>query len=275
MQAISETLSKIGLAAPSPLTLPAPKSARSVADLFPNAACQTCHDVGRVMRADPDDTTGRSSKSAPCPKCGVATLARDLQSAYPLPDAWAAYDLAAFQPIEGEQRQHAHALRYAANPRGWLVLQGGPGTGKTVMLIGVLNALRARGKHVLFLPARTLGDLVYRALDPDAVFNLQRFERDLCYIDLLIIDEFDKLDWSKTFVHDKLFNILNWRYDHCALTAIAFNDDARIKEPSPAIYSRLRDGRWGDGRGSNTDDGIIRSTAEDVRPYLTSMWADN
>lgn len=195
-----------------------------------------------------------------------------MQRVYPLPATWAGYDLAKFEPKHGEERQHAHALRYAANPHGWIVFQGGPGTGKTVMFVGLMNAVKATGKHALFLPARTLGDLVYRALDPDAVFNLQRFEQDLRYIDMLFIDEFDKLDWSKVFVHDTLFNILNWRYEHEALTAIAFNDDRRIMDPAPAIYSRLRDGRWGDGRGLDSDDGIIRSTSQDLRPYLSSTW---
>lgn len=233
--------------------------------------CTACRGIGRVGVLTAD---GRSHEFRPCPKCGIAKLAADMQSVYPLPAAWATSDLAAFKPLAGEHRQYAHAQRYAANPRGWLVFQGGPGTGKTVMFVGVMNAITARGLHALFLPARTLGDLVYRALDPDAVFNLKRFESDLRYIDLLVIDEFDKLDWSKTFVHDTLFAVLNWRYEHAALTAIAFNDDKRIEGPAPAIYSRLRDGRWGDGKGGANDDGIIRSGADDFRPYLESLWSD-
>lgn len=236
-------------------------------------ACVYCKDKGVVTRM----VRARSSQAIPCPKCGVEKIARNLQSVYPLPPEWENYDLADFAKIikDGEERQYAQALRYAANPKGWIVFQGDPGTGKTMMFVGLMAAMNARGLHSLYLPARSLADLVYRALDPDADFTLQRLETDLRHIGFLIIDEACKTAWDKPFVHDTLFNILNWRYEHMALTAIAFNDDERIAGPSPALYSRMRDGRWGDGQGKSyntTDDGIIRSTAKDVRPYLTSFW---
>ncbi len=267
-------IATIPLHRPAPqhlLTQPEPKSLPTPPSQSPSELCKACRGVGRVYVAKDDP---RITESRPCPKCGIEKIARDIQAVYPLPEDWENYNLADMEVKPGEERQYAHALRYAANPRGWIVYQGGPGTGKTLMFVGIMAAIKARGKHALFLPARTLGDLVYRALSPDADFSLQRLESDLRYIDFLVIDEMDKLDWGKPFVHDTLFSVLNWRYEHLALTAIAYNDDARIAGPAPALFSRMRDGRWGDGKGDARDDGIVRSTAKDVRPYLESWWAE-
>lgn len=266
MQHLSQLISLPARMAPAASHSTQPGRASS-----PSAAtsCHACKGYARVYVKDEFDA--RLTHSIPCPRCGAAVMAADLQSVYPVPAAWADSCLDQITAVVGEDddqsavRALEHARRYAAAPRGWLVLQGPPGNGKTMLLAGIRSAALARKQSVVFLPARSIADLIYRAIQPDTMFSLQKLEEEFRTIELLIVDELCKVDWSKPYVHDQFYAWLNWRYEHEAPTCLAFNDDARIPD---AMYSRMRDGRWGDG----LQDGIRRITVADQRPYLDSLW---
>lgn len=213
---------------------------------------------------------GREAPQAiPCPRCGRQLIAASLQAVYPLSDAILGASLDAIKPVLGEERALAHARRFAKAPQGWYVVQGPPGNAKTLFLAGIMNALTARGHAAVFLPAKAIVDLYFRALDPNTDFSLRALERDLRAVDLLVIDEADKVDWSLPYAFNEFFLMLNWRHEHLRWTALAFNDEAKLPD---SLLSRLKDGRWGDG--AKGQDGIIRTHAHDQRPRLKSLWAE-
>lgn len=245
------------------MTQPAPKSSLLAPSDGPvSAACPFCRgEHGKQIQRE-----SGAWLTLLCRRCERRERLAIIQALYPLGSAFRAATLD-FEPIAGEERALAQARRYADRPRGWYVVQGGSGNGKTMMLAGIYNVLSKRGHTCLYLSAQTIVNLCHQALNPMTDLSLQRVQRDLCAVEFLAIDELDKIDWTKTFVHNEFFEIVNRRYDAAAWTAFAFNDDSAIPA---AIMSRLRDGRWGDGSG----DGVMRNGAADVRPYLNSLWVD-
>ena len=266
MQHVSQMLSQIQ-AAPAMTSTPTSQPS-SPSRACPNeTACSTCNGIGLVYAGSREERA--APKAIPCPKCGSAVIAAALQGVYPLSDSVLAASLDVIRPVPGEERALAQAKRFAADPAGWYVVQGPPGNAKTLILAGIMNAITARGHAAVFLPAKSIVDLYFRALDPDGSFSLRALERDLRAVDLLVIDEADKVDWSMPYAFNEFFLMLNWRHEHLCWTALAFNDEAKIPD---TLLSRMKDGRWGDG--TRGESGIIRTTAPDQRPRLKSLWAE-
>lgn len=231
--------------------------------------CSSCSNRGHVYVIDPEASAKWQRelyKTILCPRCGVRRVEQTVQAIYPLPDDWGLVDLNKLRPVTGEERALAHAKRVAGACQGWLSLQGSYGQGKTLMLVGLMNAVKAHAMTAVFLTGQTIADMVYRAIQPDSEYSMLGIERSLRHVHLLCIDELDKGGFDKhPFAFQVFFNILNWRYEQAAagaggMTAIACNDLEAIPAP---ILSRMNDGLWGDGQ---TLGGIIPLTAKDQRP---------
>lgn len=237
-------------------------STQPASALRPSPECPVCH--GKHGTEYQREDGGWVVKH--CIRCASRQKTADLQAQYPLGESLVKATLT-FTPMAGEEKALAQARRYAEQPRGWFVVQGGSGNGKSLMLAGIYHAIAGRGYNALYLTAATIARLYHVAIDPASSVSLYALQSLLTGVNLLCIDELDKVDWTKSFVHNEFFDMFNRRYERLAWTAIAYNDDSAIPV---AMYSRLADGRWGDGSGN----GITRNTAEDVRPYLPSLWTD-
>ena len=108
------------------------------------------------------------------------------------------------------ERAFNHAQLFAENPRGWLLLLGGYGCGKTHLAAAIANKVAAMGISTLFLTVPDLLDtLRFTFSDEDVRFE-ERFDqvRDA---PLLILDDFgtqNATEWAR----EKLYQILNYRY---------------------------------------------------------------
>jgi DNA replication protein DnaC len=139
------------------------------------------------------------------------------------------------------RRSHEQARAYAEEPRGWLILKGSYGCGKTHLAAAIANYQVERGKPVLFVVVPDLLDHLRAAFAPGspATFD-QRFEA-LRTAPLLILDDLGAQS-STPWAQEKLYQILNYRYNAQLPTVITTNYE--LEALDPRIRSRLAELDW-------------------------------
>jgi DNA replication protein DnaC len=134
------------------------------------------------------------------------------------------------------------ALRFAEDPAGWLVLTGTKGTGKTHLASAICNRLvhaavpEERKPLVLYLTAPDLLDLLRSGYDRDDHAELL----DLCRsVDVLILDDLGVESGSSEWVREKLYSVVNYRYQAKLPTVVVTNE--RLVDLPPRLRDRLAD----------------------------------
>jgi DNA replication protein DnaC len=142
-----------------------------------------------------------------------------------------------------ETRPALAAVRaFTEEPKGWLLLVGSYGCGKTHLLAACANALLAAGRHPLYVEVPAWLDYVRGGYDEEDVASGEDRAavrlRQAIEADVLLLDDLgaeSRTAWTR----ERLFLLLNARYDTAAPTVIATNlapDDLDGR-----IGSRLRD----------------------------------
>ena len=133
---------------------------------------------------------------------------------------------------------YEHALAFAKNPQGWLLLKGGYGCGKTHLAAAIANYRLSNKQPVMFVVTPDLLDHLRSTYRPgSAVSYDERFEQ-VRNAELLILDDFgaqNNSDWAQ----EKLFQIFNYRYNARLPTVITTNED--VDSIEMRIRSRLSD----------------------------------
>ena len=136
------------------------------------------------------------------------------------------------------QNAYDGARRYVDDPRGWLLIQGGYGVGKTHLAAAIANARLTEGLPVLFLNAPDLLDYLRAAFNPNSEETYsQRFEQ-LLDTPLLILDDLGTQN-ATSWAQEKLFQLLNHRYIARLPTVITTN--LALDDLDPQLSSRLAD----------------------------------
>ncbi|MCC7020846.1 MAG: ATP-binding protein [Ardenticatenales bacterium] len=214
--------------------------------------------LGSSTSAD-DAADDRASGPPPCPICGgVGWLRHDVPVGHPefgraYPCRCIADDLAARRAEGVRQASHLAALdgmtfetftieasgnspesaaslhtamtearAFAAQPKGWLVLWGGYGTGKTHLAAAIANARLAEGEPVLFVVVPDLLDYLRAGFARDADGDLDARLEAVRGAPLLILDDLGT-QAPTPWAGEKLFQILNHRYTHQLPTVITTN----------------------------------------------------
>lgn len=131
-----------------------------------------------------------------------------------------------------------HSLAFAKEPKGWLVLIGGYGCGKTHLAAAVANYRIALGHSALFVIVPDLLDHLRAAYGPNSSTGLDERLETVRDTPLLILDDLGAHN-STPWAQEKLFQILNHRYNGRLPTIITSNQ--RLEELDPRITSRLVD----------------------------------
>lgn len=135
------------------------------------------------------------------------------------------------------ERAFTVARRYAQTLKGWLLLQGNYGCGKTHLAAAIANFAVSMNIPTLFLTVPDLLDgLRFSYNDPESTFE-QRFE-EVRTVRLLILDDFGTQN-ATAWAQEKLFQIVNYRYiNHLPLVVTT---NLSLREIEPRIRSRLQD----------------------------------
>ncbi len=130
------------------------------------------------------------------------------------------------------------ASRFAEYPRGWLVLLGVYGCGKTHLAAAIANRLIERGHAVLFVVVPDLLDHLRATFAPNSPISYDERFREVRNAPILILDDLGTQS-STPWALEKLFQILNHRYSARLPTVITSNQS--LEEIDIRIRSRMVD----------------------------------
>jgi len=152
---------------------------------------------------------------------------------------------------------------YAGDSRGWLLLVGGVGSGKTHLAAAIAVSQLNRGLGVFMATMPDILDMLRGGYDDVVGFD-ERFDA-LKRIPLLVIDDLGserKTDW----VSEKLYQLVNARYENRRALVITSNVDPRraTVNVESRVLSRLL-------TGSETADGWTRVMTLPAGDYRRRM----
>jgi DNA replication protein DnaC len=146
------------------------------------------------------------------------------------------------QPEETKSLQKAlkAAHSYAEKPRGWLVLMGGYGSGKTHLAAAIANYRAGLGDPPLFIMVPDLLDHLRATFSPNSSVAFDRRFDDIRTTPLLVLDDLGTQSMTP-WVREKLYQLFNYRYNRELPTVITTSDS--MNEMDARIRSRLLDGK--------------------------------
>jgi DNA replication protein DnaC len=136
------------------------------------------------------------------------------------------------------RRAYETCTYFAQDPDGWLLLTGTYGCGKTHLAGAIANARLAEGKSAVFMVVPDLLDHLRATFSPQSATSYDELFEQLRTAPLLILDDLGTQS-STAWAQEKLFQLLNYRYNARLATVITTNQ--RLDEIEPRVRSRLQD----------------------------------
>ena len=130
--------------------------------------------------------------------------------------------------------------QFAEKPRGWLVLTGTYGTGKTHLAAAIGNYRSANGENPIFIVVPDLLDHLRSTFNPNSNVSYDHLFEEIRTASLLILDDLGTQN-SSPWAKEKLFQLLNYRYEARLPTVITTT--CALDEIEPRIRSRMVDSR--------------------------------
>jgi DNA replication protein DnaC len=128
------------------------------------------------------------------------------------------------------------AVAFARRPQGWLFLRGSYGCGKTHLAAAIANECLSRGQPVLFVNVPDLLDHLRATYGPTSEVSFdERFE-EVRDAPVLILDDLGTQN-ATSWAQEKLYQILNYRYNAQLPTVVTTNQD--LEDIDPRLRSRL------------------------------------
>jgi len=145
-------------------------------------------------------------------------------------------------PAERENLERAvdRAYEFAENPRGWLLLMGGYGVGKTHLAAAVAHHWRQKSTKVMFITVPDLLDYLRVTYDPGAGSSFDQRFQAVRKAEYLVLDDLgteNATPWAK----EKLFQIIDYRYVTALPTLITTASE--LEQLNERIRSRVMDDR--------------------------------
>ncbi len=142
--------------------------------------------------------------------------------------------------LKSLEKAHKAAQAFAEKPRGWLVLTGPYGCGKTHLAAAIANSLADRGEPPLFVMVPDLLDHLRATFSPSSNTTYDRRFDEIRTTPLLILDDLGTQSMTP-WVREKLYQLFNYRYTAELPTVITTADT--LDEMDARIRSRMLDGR--------------------------------
>jgi DNA replication protein DnaC len=130
------------------------------------------------------------------------------------------------------------AKNYAEHLNGWLLLQGGYGTGKTHLAAAVANFVLSLGFPTLFLTVPDLLDWLRATYEIGEDESYSERLDEIRNVKLLVLDDLGTQN-ATPWACEKLYQIINHRYTLKLPTLVTTNQD--LNEIDDRISSRLHD----------------------------------
>ncbi len=220
--------------------------------------CPICKGAG-YLRADVPFGHPSFGKPIACECKEAERKAKRRQQLQEMSDLGAFYDKS-FRNfnvhVPGIQEAYSCAYEFAQDPNGWLLLIGPNGSGKTHLAAAIANKSLEDGALVLFATVPDLLDHLRAAFAPSSneVYD-QLFSR-MREAEVLVLDDLGAQQ-SSSWANEKLFQLLNYRYNSRFPTVITANSRG-LQGIDERIRSRLTD--------ASLVTTVIMDRAKDYRP---------
>ncbi len=135
-------------------------------------------------------------------------------------------------------RAYEQACEYADNPKGWVLLHGGYGCGKTHLAAAIANHCLLQGTDVFFVNTPDLLDHLRATFGPGSPVAYDDLFEQTRNAALLVLDDLgaeNPTQWAQ----EKLYQIINYRYNATLPTVITCN--VELERIEPRVRSRLID----------------------------------
>ncbi len=141
------------------------------------------------------------------------------------------------EQVRSLQYALSQAQQFAAAPKGWLVMMGGYGCGKTHLAAAIANTCVEYGMSTIFLTVPDLLDWLRASYASTDTSFEQRFE-EIRNVGLLVLDDLGTQN-STGWAAEKLFQIIDYRYNHKLPLVVTSN--LYLEDLDDRIRSRLQD----------------------------------
>ncbi len=144
-----------------------------------------------------------------------------------------------FDPtVPGVQDAYRAAREFVRDTRGWLVLQGGFGAGKTHLAAAIAHELVKRRTNLVFQVVPDLLDHLKASFGPTSEVRYDQLFDRVKRAGVLILDDLGE-ESPTSWAEEKLFQLFNHRYNLRLPTVVTTN---RLPEKiDQRIWSRLND----------------------------------
>jgi DNA replication protein DnaC len=132
------------------------------------------------------------------------------------------------------------ARDFAEHPKGWLLLTGPYGSGKTHLAAAIGNYQAGLGFPPLMVSVPDLLDHLRAAFSPNSTVSLDRRFEEVRTSHLLILDDLGTQS-ATPWAREKIYQLFNYRYNAELPTVITTSNTA--EELDPRLYSRMQDQR--------------------------------
>jgi DNA replication protein DnaC len=132
------------------------------------------------------------------------------------------------------------ARDFAEHPRGWLLLTGLYGAGKTHLAAAIGNYQAGLGFPPLMVSVPDLLDHLRATFSPNSTVSLDRRFEEVRTTHLLILDDLGTQS-ATPWAREKLYQLFNYRYNAELPTVITTSSSP--EELDPRLYSRMQDQR--------------------------------
>jgi DNA replication protein DnaC len=218
-------------------------------DLPGDPDCPICHGIGfYALNVPPEHPEFGKAQICQCRQKEVTHKVYNKLYKYSNLDSLSNFTFETFRPegFSGSltreqalslQKAHNSAMNYASNLKGWFLLMGDYGCGKTHLAAAIANQSVSLGVPTLFLTVPDLLDWMrFAYADKETTFE-ERFE-EIRRINLLVLDDFGTEN-ATAWAQEKLFQILNFRYQNKLPVVITTNQ--KLSQIEERIQSRLQD----------------------------------
>ncbi len=136
------------------------------------------------------------------------------------------------------QNAYRQAMKFAQEPRDWLVIAGGTGRGKTRLAAAIGNYCREAGTPVMFVVVPDLLDRLRSSYNPQNPKAFDEIFEQVRNAPLLLLDDLGSQSGT-AWADEKLFQLINHRYNASLPTVITTN--LTVNNIDARLASRLTD----------------------------------
>ncbi|GAC1662222.1 MAG: ATP-binding protein [Acidobacteriaceae bacterium] len=141
-------------------------------------------------------------------------------------------------PVRSPERAFRVARQYSDSPRGWLLLFGDIGTGKTHLAAAIVNHRLALKEPAIFIIVPDLLDHLRSTFSPASDVTYDELFETVRDTPMLILDDLGA-QATTPWAEEKLYQILNHRYNKQLPTVITTNRS--MDDMDPRLRSRIND----------------------------------